>query len=151
MCFILKHLYWLDPYKNLPSCTLIHCQLKSIKNIRSFNLKSCLLGLRKGLLGPIFCRERIFRGINSNFLSCKTIIFFFMDSYRVKLKLVKIWKESVHYKCVKIKHKVAGFSYRTDSYLPPLHSESPAESLCNFRVYFLTLIMIRSLKYFYQL
>ena len=120
MCFILKHLYWLDPYKNLPSCTLIHCQLKSIKNIMSFNLKSCLLGLRKGLLGPIFCRERIFRGINSDFLSCKTIIFFFfMDSYRVKLKLVKIWKESVHYKCVKIKHKVAGFSYRTDSYLPP--------------------------------
>ena len=89
------------------------------KNIRSFDLKRYLLGLRKGLLGPIFCRERIFRGINSNFLSWKTIIFFFMDSYRVKLKLVKIWKESVHYKCVKIKHKVAGFSYRTDSYLPP--------------------------------
>ena len=89
------------------------------KNIRSFNLKSCLLGLRKGLLGPIFCRERIFRGINSDFFSGKTIFFFFMDSYRIKLKLVKIWKESVHYKCVKIKHKVAGFSYRTDSYLPP--------------------------------
>ena len=55
--FILRHLYWTDPYTVLTSCTLIHYQWKS-KN--GSYLTKIVLGLPKRLLWPIFSLRMVF-------------------------------------------------------------------------------------------
>ena len=76
LCLIFIYLYWLDPSKNFVSCSLTHYKRLFWKKLRSYYSKNLILGLGKLLHGEKSARDTFFEGLNNNFFTVKTPIFF---------------------------------------------------------------------------